>query len=105
MRYWVSWVSGNYIDEGCTAPPFQFWLSGQRDRRSHLPQTWDDGEEKDDCNLCAVIDADSEDQIWPVVAKHFPDYEQRFCNEVEVDYQPGDRFMNFENRTSLLITA
>lgn len=100
-RYWVSWTTGNYIDEGCTAPPFQFWLSAQSARRAHLPQTWPDGEEKDDCSLCAMIDAPNEEAIWTVIAKHFPDYEQRFISERADDAKPGDRFLDFENRTSL----
>lgn len=100
-RFWVSWISGNYADEGCTAPPFQFWRTGQMERRTHLPQVFDDQTVKDDCTLCAVIDAESEEEIWPVIAKHFPDYAQRFCAPRADDYQPGDRFPGFEGRTSL----
>lgn len=103
-RYWVSWISGYYEDEGCTAPPYQVWISGQMDRRSGLPKKFKgkNGGEKDDCTICAVIDANSEDEIWDSVHKHFPDYEERFINEVEPDYEPGDRFPGFDpNRTKL----
>lgn len=31
-RYWISWYSGYYADEGCTAPPFQVWITGSRQR-------------------------------------------------------------------------
>lgn len=101
-RFWVSWISGYYGDEGCTTPPFQVWISGHMDRRSGLPTEFETGNPKDDCTICAVIDANSEDEIWPVIAKHFPDYEQRFCEERKIDYIPGDRFPDFENKTSLV---
>lgn len=119
-RYWVSWWSGNYKDEGCTNPPFQFWLSGQKDRDNDgltteqmeqlsLIKDEEEAEEflnnnaKDDCSLCACLDANSEEEIWQVVAKHFPDYEPRFCEIRDKDYNPsvGGRFGGFENRTSL----
>jgi len=104
-RYWVSWYSGYYEDEGCTKPPFQVWISGQAERRSHLPQKFEnfkgdeEDNEKDDCTICAVIDAESEEEIWESVKKHFPDYEERFIKEREPDYVPGDRFPDFENKT------
>jgi len=93
MRYWVSWYSGYYADEGCTKPPFKVWISGQCDRRSGFPQVDEDGNPKDDCTICAVIDAESEEKVWEVVKKHFPDYLERFIKEKEPDYQPrADRF-------------
>ena len=94
-RFWVSWWSGNYADEGCTAPLFQFWVSGQKDRLDS------DKTGKDDCSLCAVIDAENEAEIWKSIHKHFPDNVPRFCNEVEKDYKPSERFLNFKNKTSL----
>ena len=100
-RYWISFVSGNYADERCTAPPFQFWETGTMDRRDHLPQAFESGSEKDDLTLCALVEAEGERQIWEAVKKHFPDYEERFCNEVEHDYEPGERFPDFKNRVSL----
>jgi len=36
-----------------------------------------------------------------VVEKHYPDYEERFCEERESNFEPGDRFPGFENRVSL----
>lgn len=108
-RFWVSFFSGNYADEDCTKPPFKFWVSGQRARENYgLDEKLftelqslhdaDDMEEfldkwsKDDCSICAVIDAESEDDIWELVAKHFPDYQHRFCDEVASDFKPSDRF-------------
>lgn len=95
-RYWVSWWSGYYKDEGCTTPPFQIWISGQKARSNTT--------EKDDCSICAVIDANNENEIWPVIKKHFPDYEPRFCSLRENDFNPGDRFQDFKNKTSLVTT-
>lgn len=83
-RHWVSWWSGNYADEGCTKPPFKFWVSGQRDR--------DGTDGRDECSLCAVIDAVDEDAVWALVETHYPDCQQRFCERKEADFTPGDRF-------------
>jgi hypothetical protein len=92
-RFWVSWWSGYYTDEGCTEPPYQCWESGERDRAGDTKKT--------DVSLCAVIDANSQEEIEASLQKHFPDYELRFCNEVEPDYVPGNRFPGFEDRTNL----
>ncbi len=102
MRYWVSWISGNYADEGCTKPGIQFWVSGYAQRRSHLPQEFESGAEKDDCTICALIDAPNEEAVWAGVARHFPDYEQRFIEAVEHNAMPGERFPDFKNRTVFL---
>ncbi len=92
IRFWASWYSGNYADEGCTKPPFKFWVSGQASRRQEFPQTFSDGREKDDCTICASIDANNEEDVWKLVSKHFPDYNQRFINRVDNDWAPGTRF-------------
>lgn len=94
QRYWVSWWSGNYASEGCTKPPYQVWDSGSRDRNH--------ANGGDEMSLCAVIDANSESDIWKSVSKHFPDYEARFCTPVEADYIPNNRFPDFEGKTSLV---
>lgn len=117
-RYWVSWYSGNYEDEGCTKPPFTFWVSGQcfrendgltPEQKEFADQIEDEDEyddyldehSRDDCTICALIDAPSEEAIWEVVVKHFPDYRQRFIEERAADYLPGDRFTAGEVVTSL----
>ncbi len=96
-RFWVSWWSGYYKDEGCTKPPFQIWTTGFRERQK--------GKHKgdDEESFCAVIDADNEAQIWKAVKKHFPDMEPRFCEPKPNDFDPsvGGRFPGFENRTRL----
>jgi hypothetical protein len=84
VRYWVSWWSGNYADEGCTKPPFKFWSSGSRYRA--------EDDERDECSLCAVIDAADDLDVWRLVKQHFPDCEERFCDEKELGWKPGDRF-------------
>lgn len=122
-RYWISWYSGNYADEGCTAPPFQFWVTGYGYRRrpnygltdeqyvqyKELSATDEDAameyldtHSRDTCTLCAMVDANSEDEIWTAVAKYFPDWEYRFCElQTDPSAKTGDRFPGFENRTSL----
>ena len=84
-RYWVGWISGNYADEGCTAPPFKFWQTGVTDHPTDP--------ERDHLTLCAVIDAESEAEAWALVGQHFPDYQQRFISVRASDYRPSpDRF-------------
>ena len=84
-RYWVSWYSGNYAEDGCTKPPFKYWCTGYKDHPT------DDN--KDLEILCAVIDAYHEDAVWSLVFRYFPDYTERFCEEREHDYVPSkDRF-------------
>lgn len=91
-RYWCSWWSGYYEDEGCTKPSFQIWISGNRDR----------DEERDQLSICAVIDANNEEEILKAISFHFPDYEIRFIEQVADDYIPSNRFNNFKNLTKIL---
>ena len=86
-RYWVGWWSGNYADEGCTKPPFKFWVSGQRERANDGPES-----KRDECSLCAVIDAENELAVEKLVAAHFPDYKMRFCEARPDDFVPDSRF-------------
>lgn len=89
-RYWVSWWSGDCTNGAI--PAFQYWISGERDRPKGGGS---------DLSLCAVISARTEGDIWRVIKRHFPGAEERFCNPVEGDWTPGDRFPGFENRTRL----
>jgi fructose-1,6-bisphosphatase/inositol monophosphatase family enzyme len=107
-RFWISWFSGNYEDEGCTKPPFKFWVSGSRfrvnyglteEQRKVAEQL---GEEeykaymnkhsRDDQIICTAIDAEDESAALALVGKHFPDYEVRFCEEQDSQLKPGSRF-------------
>lgn len=121
-RYWISWWSGGYADEGCVEePPFTYWWSGQRERPNEgltdeqykiykaiededRAYTFLDAFGKSDGSACACVDAESEDEVWEVIGKYFPDYEQRFIEERAADYDPseGGRFTSEEPiRTSL----
>jgi hypothetical protein len=111
-RFWTSWISGNYRDEGCSIPPFEFWTTGQisRPRYGMTQQQFDklmrlrdtsirkftaylNKYAKDDCTLCATIDAESEEAVWAIIAKHFPDYKQRFIEPKPDDWATrSDRF-------------
>jgi len=113
MRFWASWWSGNYADEGCTKPPFETWVTGQRFRqgdglnKAQLEEAskitnqrkydaYLNKHSRDDCSMCAVIDAESEDDVEKLVRQHFPDAEMRFCEVRPADYDPrktsGGRF-------------
>lgn len=70
-KYWISWISGNYADEGCTKPSFKFWETGSIFRQNS---------ERDDLTLCTLLEVPSEEAAWELIPKHFPDYEERFCN-------------------------
>jgi len=84
--YWVSWWSGNYIEEGCTRSPFKYWCSGFKERNNSS---------KTDLSLCAVIKGKNETEIKDIIYEFFPDYELRFCIEKEDGYEPNkDRFQN-----------
>lgn len=108
-RFWVSWYSGYYADEGCTKPPFRVWITGQAERHNYgltnkkyatyckiqdedRADAYLDKHGKDTATICAIIDAENEEEIWPVIAKHFPDYKFRFCEERAIDWVVGDRF-------------
>lgn len=111
--YWASWYSGNYADEGCTAPPFEFWVTGQRDRPRYglteeqykearrIQDACDDEDQeeywafldehsRDDCTICALIEAENEAAVFDLVRQYFPDCQYRFCDES--DGNLGDRF-------------
>lgn len=91
QRYWVSWYSRN--EEGvCTEPPFDAWCTGYAINADF---------ECDEETICAMVDAPSEEAVWEAIARHYPDYRQRFISVREPDATPNDRFPDFENRTGL----
>jgi hypothetical protein len=94
VRYWVSWYSGCYRDEGFTFPPFQFWSYGTRIRRK-----------SDRVNqiLFALLEAPDKEMIWDVIGKHFPDYSSRFLEAVAEDWSPGSRFPDFDGKPFLVV--
>lgn len=91
-KFWVSWWTKYLISDGCTQPPFQMWESGMK---------MDENGEYTISSMCALIEANSEAEIWKVIKHHFPDYEYRMCESVTDDWKPNDRFPDFENRTGL----
>ena len=120
-RYWISWYSGGYEDEGCVdEPPFQYWWSGSRFRPNYglsdekfseylkIENKEDtyaflDKHGRSDGTACAMVEAENTDEIWQVVGKYFPDYKERFCEECEPSTVPGDRFGNFKGKVSLYV--
>lgn len=86
-RFWVSWYSKYFEEDGCSDPPIQFWISGQ--------------DMDDNLSFCAVIDEYHEDMIWTKLRTYFPDLIPRFREAKSLDWTPGDRFPDFENRTRL----
>lgn len=81
-RYWVSWWSKNTAKD----TPFDFWCTGER------------GDEGDK-SYCAVIDAPNKNLIRITLRKYFPNYEERFIDEREATFVPGDRFPSFVGKT------
>lgn len=96
-RYWVSWWSGYYADEGCAKHPFQVWISGRRYKGGDT--------ERDEVAIVSMVDAESEEAIWKAVARDFPDYEPRFCTEQKSDAVPGSRFPGFKGETKLSLNG
>ena len=111
-KFWTSWWSGYYADEGCTTPPFTIWVTGYRDRDNFgmtaeqyaIYETIEPGDAayayvdehaRDNCSICALIEAEDEKDVWLLVQKHFPDYEERFCNARPDNFDPreGGRFL------------
>lgn len=79
MKFWAGWYSGYYADEGCTKPPFEVWVTGYRPR----PRG-----ERDDCTICAVIEAENEVSVWEIVSQYFTDFLERFCEPKPDDWEP-----------------
>lgn len=93
-RYWASWHSTYHVEDGCTAPPFQVWISGH--------SMDEDAYGIEVCSIVAVVDALNVRSVWQCVRNHFPDYRERFIEHVPNDYVPGDRFPGFEGKTSIV---
>jgi hypothetical protein len=113
-RFWVSWWTGNYADEGCTEPPFHFWVTGYRDRKalekidampglvgplreaasaeSYVDRDGEDEDMRDEVSACALVQYDDPSAVFTDIAKHFPDREFRFCEPRKDGWTPSDRF-------------
>jgi len=107
MNFWVSWYSWC---ENYPKTDFKYWNSGTGMRYRPLPSKkiseetfrnklkafsaffrgddsdpgigdWFDNNAISDGIFCALIEADNEEQVWEIISLHFPDYEERFCEE------------------------
>ena len=89
--FWTSWWTSiypyeEYEDDTTVNFPAKIWVSGQKGALD---------EDKEMYSLCALIKAHSEQEVWKIVSKGFPDYEERFCTQKDLDFQEndlGDRF-------------
>lgn len=89
-RFWVSWWQPTSDERPLTYPPNQsilgWWNSGQR-----ADGAW---------SICAVVVADADEQglgvpkaVKDAVLVDWPEaIDWRFCEEMDDDYVPGDRF-------------
>ena len=87
-RYWLSWwqPDPDYWPpvEPPTAPILGWWCSGVRS---------DDDWEDKDFSICAFVEADTQVEAWAAVHANWPNVgEKRFCELVEPDYLPSNRF-------------
>jgi hypothetical protein len=86
-RFWTSWWIPN--SDNPDNAPFQWWWTGAR---------WNAKDEQED-SICALIEAEDETQVWSIVGQYFQVLETRFCNVKGDDWNPGDRFPGFQNRS------
>lgn len=80
-RYLVSWWADSVLDPELV--PFRYWWSGQRfGKPSH--------------SVVALIDSDTESNVWKQVVQWFPDAHYRFISGKPDGWLPGDRFPTIE---------
>jgi hypothetical protein len=75
-RFWISWYCDS--DFADAEHDYKVWISGYDAQNRSV--------------FVADMMAESEASAWKKVGKLYPEHEQRFCNEVELDWQPSDRF-------------
>lgn len=85
-RFWVSWYQPGedwrpiYPDGHGRPFDGRYWKSGERCS-------------DDATTVCAVVDAESEDDAKDAIQVFWPEAgEWRFCEEKAMDWTPGDRF-------------
>jgi len=103
FKYWItgsgcrdrvpydSPVAGKSVKEAMALAQIEF----DKDAAQHeCVEDWasEYGYVMSDASICAHIQAESEEQVWEIVGKHFPDYEFRFIDEVPMDHKLNDRF-------------
>jgi hypothetical protein len=87
LRFWLSWweLADNGDSRPLTWPlpkEVQYWNSGSRER----------DDEREEHSLCAIVDAPSEDDAWKLVRQFWRPVEERFIEQHEAGWTPGDRF-------------
>jgi hypothetical protein len=83
LRYWVSWHQPSDDIRPLTFPPnirvLGWWCSGYDS--DDVPQ------------LCAIVDAPSQNDAFEAISKDWPEAERwRFCDEKPADWLPNNRF-------------
>ena len=82
MHFWISWYQPTDDERPLTYPPNKevlgWWCTGFSEDDGHT--------------ICAIVEADTEDQAEDVVLQDWPEAEKwRFCNEMKSP-EVGDRF-------------
>lgn len=63
--FWLGWWDGFYKDEAYIAVNFNIYWNGRQRKR-------DSNDNRNELLIYALIPANSEDDAWNVVRKHFP---------------------------------
>ena len=84
-RWWISWESAEVdyrpIEDPPPLPILGWWCSGSGESTS---------------TICAVVQAETEDEAKAHIAKAWPETyggEWRFCDDKGPDFVPGERFV------------
>jgi hypothetical protein len=75
-RYWVAWWSDQPLN---AETPFRWWGTGPR--QASPVQSY-----------VALLDEDSEADVWEQIGEYFPDYERRYTIPRARNWQPPERF-------------
>lgn len=82
-RYWLSWYQNTDDYRPLSYPPnkgiLSWWCSGHSDKGA---------------TICALVEGKSEEDAWNNVSIDWKSNEReyRFCDEVDKDWLPSDRF-------------
>lgn len=89
--FWTSWWTSVYPfgeddEDTVIIFPAKMWVSGTKETLTEGKKMY---------SVCALIKASDEAEVWEIVGKVFPDYDERFCTQKDVNFQEsdlGDRF-------------
>jgi hypothetical protein len=85
----VSWWSTGDEEYGCSKPPIQTWVSDEFTENGKTTYTF-----------CAVIEAETVDDLWQNILKFYPDCEKRFCIQRPDNFTPPDKFTKYQEKVS-----